>query len=55
LMGLVEVDKSPREIKDKSEQVWTQWGGILAGLNAPPVDSILEVQVRNLKRYVKPS
>jgi translation initiation factor eIF-2B subunit epsilon len=45
LMGLVEVDKSPREIKDKSEQVWTQWGGILAGLNAPPVDSILEVQV----------
>ncbi|KAJ9099811.1 hypothetical protein QFC21_003810 [Naganishia friedmannii] len=44
LMSLIDVAKGAKEVKAKSEQVWTKWGGVLAGLNAPPVDSILEVQ-----------
>ncbi|KAJ9108321.1 hypothetical protein QFC20_003482 [Naganishia adeliensis] len=44
LMSLIDVGKGPKEVKNKSEQVWSKWGGILAGLNAPPVDSILAVQ-----------
>jgi hypothetical protein len=34
LMGYVDVAKGAKEVKLKSEEVWTKWGGILAGLNA---------------------
>lgn len=52
LMSLIDATKAAKEVKVKSEQVWSKWGGILAGLNAPPVDSILEVQVRRLTSFV---
>jgi translation initiation factor eIF-2B subunit epsilon len=52
LMSLIDATKGAKEVKVKSEQVWSKWGGILAGLNAPPVDSILEVQVRRLTFFV---
>lgn len=51
LMGYIDVTKGAKEVKTKSEQVWTKWGGILAGLNAPPVDSILEVQVSHVSSF----